>query len=73
MNSQFLGKHRLELSVAGRNVLTPPSPEYMPESQHSRIGSWRTRMELRTATVELLILYRYPAIAISYIHFIFGQ
>ena len=61
MNSQCSGKLKLELSVFGPHALTPPYPKYILESHHSRIGYWRTQVELRTATVKLLILYKYHA------------
>ena len=47
------GRPRLELSAGVRDVLFPITPESTPESLNLRNGSLRTRMELRTAIVDL--------------------
>ena len=47
------GRPRLELSAGVRDVLFPITPESTPESLNLRNGSLRTRVELRTATVDL--------------------
>ena len=51
---KIIGRPRLELSAGVRDVLFPTTPESTPESLNLRNGSLRTRMELRTATVDLM-------------------
>ena len=62
----------MELSAGVRDVLFPITPESTPESLNLRNGSLRTRMELRTASVDLsrwqiLITYYLSTYALNWL------